>query len=112
MEVALNVIGGKWKPLILKQMIETQRRYNELYRLVPGISHKVLIHQLRELEKDGIVERQVFPEIPPKVEYRLTEFGRTVIPVEEALCAWGRTYMERMGITLAPPDESPDKCAR
>ena len=110
-EVALDVIGGKWKPLILKQMIGSQRRYNELHRLVPGISPKVLIHQLRELEKDGIVERQVFPEIPPKVEYRLTEFGRTVIPVEEALCTWGKTYMERKGITLTSPDESSDKSA-
>ena len=101
-EVAISVIGGKWKPLILKQMIDSHRRYNELQRLVPGVTHKVLSEQLRELEKDGIIERQVYPEVPPKVEYRLTEFGRTVLPVEEALCSWGKTYMERKGITLAP----------
>ena len=106
-EVALDVIGGKWKPLILHQLIHSTLRYNELHRLMPGVSHKVLSQQLRELEDDGIIERQVYPEVPPKVEYRLTELGKTIIPMKEALSSWGMMYLERKCITLVPRSESP-----
>ena len=94
-EAALDVIGGKWKPLILWQLKVKTLRYNNLQQLLPGISPKMLTRQLREMEEDGLVGRKMYPEIPPRVEYSLTEFGRTVIPVLEELCRWGREYMQQ-----------------
>ena len=82
----LDIIGGKWKVLILYYLNEETRRFNELQRLLEGIT------QLRELENDGIVHREVYPQVPPKVEYSLTEFGRTLMPVIEAMHHWGEQY--------------------
>ena len=75
LEAALAVVGGKWKPIVLWQLAQGPRRFGELRRLVTGISEKMLIQQLREMEADGIVARKDFREIPPRVEYSLTEFG-------------------------------------
>ncbi|MDK2834701.1 MAG: hypothetical protein PWP63_1788 [Methanolobus sp.] len=98
-EATLDVIGGKWKPLILWQLREKTLRYNSLQQVLPGISPKMLTKQLKELEDDGLVRRKMYPEIPPKVEYSLTDFGRTVIPVLEELCRWGEGYIRQRGCT-------------
>lgn len=88
----LDIIGGKWKVLILYYLNEETRRFNELQRLLAGINQRMLTLQLRELENDGIVHREVYPQVPPKVEYSLTEFGRTLMPVIEAMHRWGEQY--------------------
>jgi len=95
-EAALEALGGKWKGLILFHLRDGTRRFNELRRLIPGITQRTLTRQLRELERDRIVERTVYPEIPPKVEYALTDFGKTLIPVLEALHAWGQRYLDQL----------------
>lgn len=95
-EATLDVIGGKWKPLILWQLKELEViRYNKLQQNLHGVSPRMLTKQLRELEEDGLVNRKMYPEIPPKVEYSLTEFGKTVTPILEALCNWGSEYLGR-----------------
>ncbi len=97
LEAALDIIGGKWKPLILWALHSGPRRFGELRRLVLGISEKMLIQQLRELEADGIVNREDFREVPPKVEYSLTPFGGTLLQALGPLCAWGTEHMNRIG---------------
>lgn len=86
---ALNVIGGKWKPMILHMLSERTMRFGELKKHIPPVSQKVLTQQLRELESDGIVDRRVYAEVPPKVEYALTESGRALVPILDALYRWG-----------------------
>jgi DNA-binding HxlR family transcriptional regulator len=93
---ALDVIGGKWKVLILWEMNTQPRRFGELKRGVPGISEKMLIQSLRELEADGVIHRKVFHEVPPRVEYSVTEFGATLNAALEPLCCWGEQHMERI----------------
>ena len=88
----LDIIGGKWKVLILYHLNTETRRFNELQRLTAGITQRMLTLQLRELEQDGIVHREVYPQVPPKVEYSLTEFGLTLMPVIEAMHRWGVEY--------------------
>lgn len=88
----LDIIGGKWKVLILYHLNAETHRFNGLQRLLPGITQRMLTLQLRELESDGIVHREVYPQVPPKVEYSLTEFGRTLMPVIQAMHHWGKTY--------------------
>src|SRR5438270_10872056 len=85
----LDVIGGKWKITLLYRLLEGEKRYAELKRSVDGISEKVLIGCLRQLEQDGLVERHSFHEVPPRVVYRLSRRGRTLESALEALCAWG-----------------------
>ena len=93
---ALDVIGGKWKPLVLWNLFTTPRRFGELRRLIGGISEKMLIQSLRELEADGVITRHDFGEIPPRVEYAITEFGQSLIEALGPLCAWGSTHMDRI----------------
>jgi DNA-binding HxlR family transcriptional regulator len=88
-EVTLAVIGGRWKVLILFQLFQAVKRFSELQRALPGITQKMLTQQLREMERDGIVQRTVYPQVPPKVEYRLTPLGDTLKPVVGAMCRWG-----------------------
>ncbi|MBC2305166.1 winged helix-turn-helix transcriptional regulator [Listeria booriae] len=88
-DVTASVIGGKWKLQILYKLITKTIRFNEFRRLIPEITQRMLTLQLRELEEDGIVHREVYPQIPPKVEYRLTELGETLIPLIEVMCIWG-----------------------
>lgn len=93
----LTVIGGKWKSVILHYLtVEGTLRFAELRRKVVGISERVLTQQLRELERDELVARRVFPEVPPKVEYSLTEYGRGLFPVLQAMCIWGEDHLQRM----------------
>jgi DNA-binding HxlR family transcriptional regulator len=89
LDAALFVLGGKWKPLILFHLAHGTRRYGELRRAVGSVSDKVLIQQLKELQADGIIDRVDFGEIPPKVEYSLTAFGRTLGKALAPLCEWG-----------------------
>ena len=94
-EATLSVIGGKWKGVILYRLLTEQvLRFNELRRLLPNITQRMLTNQLRELEGDGLVARKIYPEIPPKVEYRLTEYGQTLAPVIHALQQWGEVHVQ------------------
>jgi DNA-binding HxlR family transcriptional regulator len=104
-EATLNVIGGKWKPLILFYLLQETRRFNELRRLMPQITQQMLTLQLRELERDGIVHRKVYAEVPPKVEYSLTETGRSLEPVLDQMLAWGMRYLREQGVEM--PAEPP-----
>jgi DNA-binding HxlR family transcriptional regulator len=92
LDAALAVIGGKWKPLILFHLAHGTRRFGELRRLVGAVSEKMLSQQLRELQADGIVNRADFGQIPPKVEYSVTGFGRTLAQALAPLCEWGTAH--------------------
>lgn len=91
---AVWLIGNKWKLLILRNLLARPWRFNELLRDLPGLSQKVLTDNLRQLEADGIVSRTVYPETPPHVEYTLTELGRTLEPIIDALRIWGTKYQD------------------
>jgi DNA-binding HxlR family transcriptional regulator len=94
-EATLDVIGGKWKVLILFWLCDEVCRFGQLRRHIPDVSERMLTQQLRELEEDGIVSRKVYPVVPPKVEYSLTAYGRTLRPITEMMCAWGKKHLER-----------------
>lgn len=92
-ELTLQIIGGKWKPLILYRLgTDGTLRFSEVKRAIPSITQKMLTQQLREMESDGIVHREVYPQVPPKVEYSLTELGQSVMPIISQLCQWGKEY--------------------
>ena len=94
---AITVIGGKWKVIILYQLRGQTLRFGELKRMIPKITQKMLTQQLRELEKDKLVNRHVYAEVPPKVEYTSTELAEKLSPVLDQLCDWGRVYNEAHG---------------
>ncbi|WP_416363475.1 winged helix-turn-helix transcriptional regulator [Pseudomonas sp. NFX183] len=94
LDAALAVIGGKWKPLVLYHLAQNVHRYGELRRAIGGVTDKVLIQQLKELERDEIIARVDYQEIPPKVEYSLTPFGRSLATALGALCVWGTEHMD------------------
>lgn len=103
-ELTLNVVGGKWKVLLLWNMKGGVKRYGELKKLVPGITHKMLTQQLRELEDDGIINRRVYEIVPPRVEYSLTERGEQLRPVLEMMGQWGAQFITAdEGISQAAP---------
>jgi DNA-binding HxlR family transcriptional regulator len=102
-EATIDVIGGKWKPLILWWLHQRTHRFAELRRLMPGITEKMLTQQLRELEADGIVHRRIYPTVPPKVEYSLTEYGGSLKRALQAICDWGRIHMERINAVEKAP---------
>ncbi|MGG6295398.1 winged helix-turn-helix transcriptional regulator [Leptolyngbya sp. AN02str] len=91
-ETTLDIIGARWKVLILHELFNGVKRFNELHRSLVGITQKMLTQQLRELEQDGIVHREVYQQVPPKVEYSLTPLGRTLEPILDAMHEWGTTY--------------------
>lgn len=93
--IYIRVIGGKWKPEILWFLRGGPVRFGKLLRSIEGITQVTLTKNLRELEADGIVLRTAYPEIPPRVEYRLTEFGESVFPVLDVISAWGRKFLRR-----------------
>lgn len=100
-EAAVSLIDGKWKSVILFHLLEGTMRFNALRRQLPSITQRSLITQLRELEEDGLVHREVYAEVPPKVEYSLTELGRSLEPVLMALKSWGDANMQLF--TKMPP---------
>lgn len=94
MEITLSVIGGKWKPLILYYLgDEGTKRFGQIKSFINKISQKSLTNQLRELENDGLINRTIYPEVPPKVEYSLTQKGETLLPILEKMCEWGEKNM-------------------
>lgn len=91
-ETTLTLIGSKWKVLILRDLMPGTKRFGELRRSIGGVSQKVLTAQLRDMEACGLVDRRVYAEVPPRVEYSLTELGRSLRPILDAMWAWGETY--------------------
>ncbi|MEV6395179.1 helix-turn-helix domain-containing protein [Streptomyces sp. NPDC051907] len=96
LDAAVDVVGGKWKPLILWALHDGTHRFGELKRHVAGVSEKMLIQQLRELEADGVVHREVYREVPPRVEYSLTELGEALNTALLPLGEWGAAYTEQI----------------
>lgn len=94
-KLAIDIIGGKWKSVILWHLIHKTLRFSQLQRRLTGITQKMLTQQLRELERDGIIHRQVYPEVPPRVEYSLTDEGKTLEPVIRQMMEWGKEYRLR-----------------
>lgn len=92
---ALGALGGKWNLICIYWLNEAPRRFADLQRLMPEISHKVLTETLRNLELEGLVDRRVLSEMPPHVEYSLSPYGRTVLPLVEAVRQWGRSHLDR-----------------
>ena len=92
-KATMEIIGGKWKPIILYYLKEELRRFGELQRLIPHATKKMLTQQLRELEQDEIIVREVFHQVPPKVEYSLSAYGKSLKPVLEAMAAWGSGHL-------------------
>lgn len=100
-EVTLDLIGGRWKPLILWHLKEQGiLRHGELRRLIPNITQKMLTQQLRQLETDGLVQRTQHPEVPPRVEYALTDYGKGLKEMLERFCEWGEAHARRANITI------------
>ncbi len=98
-EATLALIGGKYKTLILWNLTEGTLRFSELRKIVTAATPKMLTHQLRELEQDGLVARKVYPVVPPKVEYSLTPLGQSIRPILESMYAWGADYLKSQGVT-------------
>jgi DNA-binding HxlR family transcriptional regulator len=99
-EATLKLIGGKYKGLILWHLVDATLRYGELQRLIPQATPKMLTQQLRELEADHLLKRKVYPVVPPKVEYSLTEFGESLKPILSSMYNWGADYMNKSGIEI------------
>jgi len=93
-EATISLIAGKWKPIIIWRLRGRKVRFNQLQSELSGVSPKMLTKQLRELERDGLVARSVFPEIPPRVEYSLTPLSESLVPVLEAMGRWGAAHLE------------------
>lgn len=94
----IGLIGGKYKALILWFLTEGTLRYGELQKKIPAATPKMLTQQLRELEADALIARTVYPVVPPKVEYRLTDLGKTLIPILESMYQWGEAYLKERGL--------------
>jgi DNA-binding HxlR family transcriptional regulator len=97
LDVTMHYIGGKWKAVVLWYLRKGKKRFSELRGQIPDITDKMLSIQLKALEEDGIISRTVYPEIPPRVEYEFTEEGKSLIPLIEAIAAWGRNKAEKDG---------------
>jgi DNA-binding HxlR family transcriptional regulator len=97
MDITMDYIGGKWKTVVLWYLKEKTMRFGELKKQIPDITEKMLSIQLKNLEEDGLINREVFAEVPLRVQYSLTEFGKTLIPVLNAVAKWGRTLGDEKG---------------
>ncbi len=93
-EATLGVIGGRWKIVLLYHLFHRTKRFSELQRAISKITQKMLTQQLREMERDGLVHREIYPTVPPKVEYSLTPLGMSLRPIIDAMCEWGSMYQE------------------
>ena len=94
-EATLSVVGGRWKPILLCHLLDGRKRFGELRRLTPNATERMITLQLRELEADGVVSRHVFAEVPPRVEYEATEFGRSLQPILVLMQEWGAAFKTR-----------------
>lgn len=112
LEAALDVMGSKWKATILFRLLEGTKRFNELRRIMPNVTQRMLTLQLRELEADGMILRKVFAEVPPKVEYSLSDLGRTLEPLLRELYDWGQTHIQRKRPEGGPEPTSSQTKAR
>jgi DNA-binding HxlR family transcriptional regulator len=97
LDVTMHFIGGKWKTVVLWYLKNGKKRFSELKKHIPDITEKMLSLQLKTLEEDGIVKRTLYPEVPPRVEYELTDFGKTLLPMLEEIALWGRNLSEKEG---------------
>lgn len=97
-DATINLIGGKYKSLILWHLVDGTLRFGELKKLIPTATAKMLTQQLRELEENNLVTRKVYPVVPPKVEYNLSEFGKSLKPILNAMYCWGEDYLKNNGI--------------
>jgi DNA-binding HxlR family transcriptional regulator len=96
-EATLKVIGGKWKAISIYYLIDDPKRFTELMNLLETASARMLTKQLKELEIDGIIKREQFAEVPPRVEYSLTDYGKTLLPLISSICDWGEIHLEKIG---------------
>ena len=94
----MNIIGGKWKPSIIHRIRTDRNRYSLLLKSIPEISKQTLTNQLRKLEADGVISRIIFPEIPPRVEYSITEFGATLLPIIDSMYQWAKVHMPNLPV--------------
>lgn len=94
-DITLAVVGGKWKASILWHLAQKTMRFSDLQRQFADTTRKMLTQQLRELESDGLVHREVYSQVPPKVEYSLTEKGKTIFPILDQMCEWGKGYLHK-----------------
>ena len=97
-EIALMLMGDKWKILIIRDLLAGTKRFGELKKSLTGISQKVLTAHLRRMEESGLVHRKVYAEVPPKVEYSLTDLGRSLKPILDAMCIWGEEYKNKIKV--------------
>lgn len=104
-EATLDVIGGKWKGVILFHLLSNTLRFNELRRLLPTVTQRMLTLQLRELELDGVIYREIYREVPPKVEYSLTPFGRSLEPILLLMRDWGDQYQQTISVEMSSQTE-------
>ncbi len=95
-EITLQVIGGRWKVLIIRELFQGVKRFSQLHRALHGITQKMLTQQLRELEEDGIVHREVYLQVPPKVEYSLTSLGESLKPILDSMHEWGLRHLNEV----------------
>jgi DNA-binding HxlR family transcriptional regulator len=108
-ERALKVIGGRWKVFALYFLFEGPKRLSELRRLIPGVSQKVLVQSLREMEEHGIIDREIFAEVPPRVVYSATKLGMSLRPIVSALCDWGKRHAAEVDAASTGGVEKPIK---
>lgn len=108
LDITMDFIGGKWKTVVLWYLRKGCKRFSELKKLIPAITEKMLSLQLKQLEKDEIIQRKIYAEVPPRVEYSLTKKGQTLLPVLEAIAAWGRNTAATQG-TLSEKKRSSKK---
>ncbi|MGN6420046.1 MAG: winged helix-turn-helix transcriptional regulator [Pseudobacter sp.] len=111
MSYTLSVIGGRWKPAILFTLLKGTMRYNELRKSIDGVSERMLVAQLRELEDDGLVKRIIYPEVPPRVEYMLTDMGRDTAPMLRHMSAWGNRHRQTKPASKPTQAVTPKKTA-
>ncbi|MGU3398298.1 winged helix-turn-helix transcriptional regulator [Brucellaceae bacterium D45D] len=100
-EAAISLIDGKWKSVVLFHLLDGTLRFNELRRQIPGVTQRMLTNQLRELEEDGLINRKIYAQVPPKVEYSLSSLGRSIEPILLALKDWGDTNIDRFKVRPA-----------
>lgn len=109
MELTMDVIGGKWKSVILWHLRNKTLRFSQLKKRLHGITQKMLTQQLRELEEDGLVNRKIYAEVPPRVEYSLTKYGQTIIPVLYTIYKWGINYSKHFNLDIDIPENIIEK---